>query len=246
MRVINQGERLHILDERFYTLDNEKFYPSVTTVLQSYPKGDNFSRWLKGVGFNADHIVQKAGEEGTRIHDAIEKFLTGKAVEWETDGVMNYNLTEWKCIMRFKEFHDIFKPETIAVERVLVDAKLKLGGTMDYVCRLNGVVWYIDFKSSNAIHTTSFLQNAAYVKMWNDSMEDKIEKAGTLWLKAKTRKTAEGKLQGKGWQVKESPKDLKADWTIFRHCHAIWRRENPTFKPLNLTYPTRIQLGGEE
>jgi ribulose-5-phosphate 4-epimerase/fuculose-1-phosphate aldolase len=68
-----EAQRLDFLDSRFYTLNGEQFYPSVTHVLDVYPKGYAFYEWLKSVGNNQDQILQKASDEGTKIHNAIEK-----------------------------------------------------------------------------------------------------------------------------------------------------------------------------
>jgi hypothetical protein len=39
---------------------NGKYYPSITYVLQYYPKGKFFEDWLKKVGYASEHIVRKA------------------------------------------------------------------------------------------------------------------------------------------------------------------------------------------
>jgi hypothetical protein len=39
---------------------------------QYYPKGKFFEDWLKKVGYASEHIVRKAGEEGTKTHEMIE------------------------------------------------------------------------------------------------------------------------------------------------------------------------------
>jgi len=51
MRLFKTLDKIQILDERFYTLDKETYYPSVTTILNAYPKGHYFNEWLKDNGF---------------------------------------------------------------------------------------------------------------------------------------------------------------------------------------------------
>ena len=114
MKVIHNEENMQItiLDERYYTEDEITFYPSVTTVLDLYPKGRQFEEWLKQVGFNASQIVKQAGETGSKIHDAIDRFLNGETILWHReDGEENFNLEEWKMVLKFFDFWEEFKPE---------------------------------------------------------------------------------------------------------------------------------------
>ena len=66
-------------DSRYYRR-NGKYYPSVTHVLSSYPKGKYFEDWLKKVGYSAEWIVKKAAEEGTLVHEMIEDWLNGEEI----------------------------------------------------------------------------------------------------------------------------------------------------------------------
>src|SRR5690554_1780990 len=85
------------LDERFYTLDNETFVPSVTTILEAWPKGFGFEQWLKDVGQNADEIKRRAAEKGSKIHDAIDRYLNGNEITWMDGqtGETLYQFDEW-------------------------------------------------------------------------------------------------------------------------------------------------------
>ena len=75
------ARQITLQDSRFYQRDPETYYPSVTTVLSYFPKGRFFEVWLKEVGMNADIIMRKAGDEGTQVHNAIERYLEGKQVD---------------------------------------------------------------------------------------------------------------------------------------------------------------------
>ncbi len=57
-------KQITLPDSRYYRRHGE-YYPSVTYVLQSYPKGKHYDEWLKKVGFSANWIVKKAGEEAS-------------------------------------------------------------------------------------------------------------------------------------------------------------------------------------
>lgn len=248
MKIIHDQEakQINFLDERFYTIDGKDFFPSVTTILDVYPKGYGFVQWLKDLGNNADEVLRRAGEQGSKVHEAIDMYLKGVKVSWTNiEGNPYYSIEEWKMILRFVEFWETHKPTLISNESSLCSEKLGFGGTIDIVCEIKGEIWLIDTKTSNAIHTSHELQIAAYSVMWNLLNEDRqIERTGIMWLKSATRaedKTGK-KVQGKGWVLKEFDRHYQDAYKIFQHTHAIWREENPNYKPKNMILPDHIKL----
>lgn len=244
--ISEDGLQLNILDERFYLspTNEDTYYPSVTTVLDTYPKGYGFTNWLKQVGYNADTIVQKAAETGTNVHNAIENINNGAKVRWFTEeGKELYTLEEWQMILKYKDFLEVFKPKIIHAEQQIVSDNLKRGGTIDLICEIDGEKWLIDFKSSNAVYQSYYLQIAAYKEMYEEKTGEKIDRWGILWLKSKTRgQDKKGKkIQGKGWQIKESKRTYEEDIEALNACRLLWDMENPNYKPKNIVYPTEIQ-----
>ena len=77
LEIDQNAKQVNFLDTRFYK-KGEKYYPSVTSVLQYFPKNKFFENWLKDVGHNSDVIVRKAADEGTQVHEAIENYRFGK------------------------------------------------------------------------------------------------------------------------------------------------------------------------
>jgi hypothetical protein len=246
MKVVHNTDiqQITFLDERFYFDKETGFYqPSVNTVLDVYPKGYGFNQWLKDLGSNADEVMKKAGDQGTRIHDAIKAFLMGDEIKWTEGEKDNYNLDEWMMILKFYEFYSTYKPKVIAVEESLVDSELGFGGTLDLVCELEGIIWYIDWKSGNSIHKTNKIQVAAYQRIWNKQRKEKIARLGCMHLKAMTRgadKTGKT-IQGEGWKLDEV-EDADHMYKLFEHSQVLWREENPNPLPKNLVYPDRISL----
>jgi len=245
----NEAKQLNILDERFYqsSLNPDKYYPSVTTILEVFPKGYGYDNWLRSVGFNSEEILRKAGEQGTNIHAMIDNYLSGTVIKWMgDDDVMRYTLIEWQMFCRFVQFWTAWKPETYVHEFSLCSDTLGYGGTIDFIGRINGTTYLIDWKSSNAIHKTHELQLAAYARMWQEINPDyKIDMTAILWLNAGTRgEHKQGKkIQGQGWQLKD---DFGRSWEdaykIYEHVHAVWREENENYKPRNLIYPTEFSI----
>ena len=241
-------EIIDYLDERFYTFDGLKFFPSSTTILGAYPKGYGFNEWLKKQGFNADEELRKAGEQGTKIHNGIDAYLLGEELTWvREDGQPNYTIEEWKMLNRFVEFENKQKPETLAQEISLLDEELGYGGTIDRVCVIAGEIWLIDYKSSNYIHKSHELQLASYIALWNKMYpEYKIQKHGILHLKAMTRgESRTGEIQGKGWQLKPIARPWHDAYKVFDHTKAIWNEENPNYVPKNEIFPDKLKKDKE-
>lgn len=244
----NEANQINIADERFYqSLKNpDIFYPSVTTILDAYYKGYGFNEWLKQVGFNADEILKKAGQQGSNVHDMIDNYLKGKSIKWlNSEGDMLYTLEEWQMFCRFIEFYEKENPIKLINEFSIVSDTLGFGGTIDFICELRGKIWLIDYKTSNAIHKTHELQIAAYAIAWNELNPNyTIDNTAILWLKSSTRgEDKKGdKIQGEGWQLKTFNRHYKEAFELFKHTQAIWNEENPNYKPKNLTYPCEFKL----
>lgn len=237
-------KQINILDQRFYRKDN-KYYPSVSSILNYFPKNKYFHDWLRDVGWNSEIIVQKAAYEGKLVHTCIENFLLGKEVKWiNHNEEAEYPLEVWKMVLKFAEFWNTYKPELIASEYHVFSDKYEYAGTIDLVCKLKGKIWLLDIKTSNSLHTSYDLQLAAYAEAWNETHSDKIEEIGILWLKAATRgpdKKGE-KIQGAGWQLKIPDHNLTDLFKIFTYIYEIYKIENNDFKPYIESLPTSIKL----
>lgn len=240
-----KAKQVNSFDERFYTIDGKTFYPSVTTVLQTYPKGSYFEKWLMDTGRNAESIKKEAGIQGTNVHNAIENFLKGGVIKMmDDDGNEYFTLNEWKMICRFMEFwnYEGIDRDNIEVEEILFSNKMRLGGTGDLVVSIDNENWFIDYKTSNAMHKTYRIQLAIYKKMWElQNPGRKIDKYGVLWLNAKTR-TKKSFTQGKGWQLLDYTPYFEKDITLYGNIRAIWDEENRDYSPKNLVYPNEFSM----
>ena len=236
------SKRVTILDNRFYTR-NGNFYPSVTNILQFFPKNKYFENWLKDVGHNAKFIAQKAADEGTQVHEAIERYVEGEKISWLNEhGYSNYSLDVWKMILKFHDFWTTCKPKLIESEIHLFSDKYMYAGTCDLILDINGETWLIDIKTSNSLHTSQELQLAAYTQAWNENFEEKIDRMGILWLKSSKRGNKKDKIQGKGWEISESPRSFEENLKIFNNIHDLFKLENPNPQPVEEQFPIEIQL----
>jgi hypothetical protein len=244
-RIISQSpdsKQITILDQRFYSR-YKKYYPSVSTILNYFPKNQYFYSWLKDTGHNSDIIMKQAAFEGTQVHNAIENYLDNKEIKWIDDnGVVLYSLDVWKMILKFTNFWEMNKPQLISSEYHLFSDKYEYAGTADLIVKMNDELWLLDIKTSNSIHSSYNLQLASYATAWNETHNEPITKCGILWLKAATRKEAkEGSFSGKGWQLKEVD-DIERNFEMFLKIKDIYHLENPDAKPATETLPTFVKI----
>lgn len=241
-------QRIDVLDSRFYTRDKIKFFPSSTTILGAYPKGEFFEQWLKDVGANAKEIAERAGNFGSKIHQATEDLNNGIELRWiDDEGKELFTITEWKSLLKYADFWRLCTPELIANEASYCSEQLRFGGTLDRVVMIADRRWLIDIKTSNYLSSTHELQLASYAMLWNEfNPEQPIEETGIMWLKASTRteKIDPDKkiFQGLGWQLKSFDRHYTDAFKLFQYTQFIWENENPNYRPANLQYPDTIKL----
>lgn len=238
-----QNKQLTFLDSRFYQTKDGDYVPSVTTILECYPKGAQYYNWLKEVGKDADEIRDEAGRRGSVVHKLTEDYDQGKQVNLINEhGVINYKLNEWAMFERYVDFRSRFPFVTDCIELNIISKEVGFAGTIDRVINLNGQKILLDIKTSNAIYPSYWLQLAAYRALLMNVGGVKVDKVGILWLNAKTR--TEGKkddIQGVGWQL--ITKLYSADdFELFLACQKLWQAENKTVKPKQLVYNIAHQL----
>jgi hypothetical protein len=236
------NKQINVLDNRFYRR-NDKYYASVTSILNYFPKNQFFHSWLKDVGHNSDIIANKAAGEGTQVHNAVEAFLNGEEITWLDEyGNAKYNLDVWRMILRFADFWNTHKPELVATEYHLFSDEHEFAGTADLVVRFMDHLWLLDLKTSNSLHTSYDLQLAAYATAWNETHNEKVTHTGILWVKANTRGEGKGtKIQGKGWELKMIS-DIENNFKMFKNIQEIYKLENPDHKPYTELLPTTVKI----
>jgi hypothetical protein len=208
------------------------------------PKNKYFEVWLKDVGHNADIIMKRAGKEGTQVHQAIETLLEGEELDWMDDyGNAKYNEKVWQMINKFVDFWKTYEPELISTEEFVYSDEHKYAGTADVVCKLDGEVWLIDFKTSNSLHKSYDLQLASYAKALKECRGIEIERTGILWLKSQKRGPSKKKgcIQGAGWELKVVDK-IEENFELFKLIQRLYDLENPDTEPIYRKYPTVLKL----
>ena len=245
LEISDDYQQVTMPDSRYYRR-NGKYYPSVTHVLSSYPKGKYFEDWLKKVGYSAEWIVKKAAEEGTLVHEMIEDWLNGKEIKFLYDnGNPRMSAHVWQMFLRFVDFWETYNPTLIEAEVHLFSDEIKVAGTCDLVCEIeiNGKteLWIIDFKTSNHLQTTYDLQTAIYGKCYEECYGKKADRYGVLWLKSSKRGPKDGVLQGKGWEMYESKRTQEENLDIFMTVKKLFDLENPKHSPVFTEFRTQVK-----
>jgi hypothetical protein len=226
LEISEDSKQITLPDARYYRR-NGKYYPSITYILNCYPKGKHFEDWLKKVGYSADWIIKKASEEGTQVHEMIEDYLNNKELNFLNNGIPVYNPDVWQMFLKFVNFWEIYNPTLIETEVHLFSDEIKVAGTCDLVCEIEiegkTEIWIIDFKTSNNLQITHDLQGAIYAKCYEECYGKTVDRVGILWLKSKSRgKDKDGKkIKGKGWEMHESKRTQEENIDIFNTVKKI-------------------------
>lgn len=241
LEISDDAKQITLPDSRYYRR-NGKYYPSVTYVLGYYPKGKFFEDWLKKVGYSSDYIVKKAADEGTQVHEMIESYLNNEELNFlSSNGDPLYNPNVWQMFLKFVEWWETYKPTLLETEVHLFSDKLKIAGTCDLVCEIDGELWIVDFKTSNSIQTTHELQTSIYSECYEECFGKKADRQGILWLKSKKHKPSEGKMQGKGWEMVEPKRPQDENLDIFNTVRKLFDLENPNHSPVFTEFKTTVK-----
>jgi len=231
-------------DERWYVV-NGQYMPSVTWILNSYPKGIEFYKWLASKGWDEAQVIkEEAGDRGNKIHNAISDILGGYEVRIDSKfknskGELE-ELTGDECeaILSFLKWKEESKAETIAYDVTVYSEKHGFAGTLDYLCRIDGKVFVVDFKTGQTNYDSYALQVSAYKEALREgrvliSNFDEKEDIGLAILQV-------GYNRNKN-KYKWNECDDKFD--AFLHTLALWREEHGEESPKQIEIPQVLFKG---
>ena len=141
-----------------YTNSDNIPVPRVTEILSAMVHKDGLMYWANALGFKGiryKDALNKAANIGTIAHTAIEKFLKEK---YETnDNIPFLGFLSWYNVIT----QDIGLPIELIYSEHRIVCKW-FGGTLDALMKIGDKIYLVDFKTSNHITFTYFLQLAAY------------------------------------------------------------------------------------
>lgn len=131
-----------------YRIGSEQL-PSVTTLMK--PLSDKVYRTVN------EDVLRKAADRGTAVHNAIEN--------WIKFGIEDISPANRGYFEGFREWWDKYRPTVIGSEWRLYHKLLRYAGTVDLVCRIDGELWIIDFKTTSTLSDMLLrVQLEAYAK----------------------------------------------------------------------------------
>lgn len=147
--------------KRYYHIDDNISYPSVTTVT-GFKKKKFFAEWRKNNPEEAKRVTRR----GNNFHGVIEKYLNNLG-EPSKEDLANYHL--------FVNFKNILNniDNIHLLESPLYSNLLKLAGRVDCIAEYNGKLSVIDFKTCSREKYKSdiqeyFMQATAYSIMFKE------------------------------------------------------------------------------
>ena len=157
----------------YFHQPTKRYLPAVNHILHTaYNKGERFMQYLLSVSKDeAKDKLERAGNRGTRVHQAINEMILGKEIRLDTTFLneltgRHESLTddEWKMLRSFTRWVEDFKPETVIFDTAVCSLKSGFAGTLDWYGTVSisvktapqkveqvRVYCLIDWKSSSAV-----------------------------------------------------------------------------------------------
>ena len=155
---------------RQYLIEDNKVYPSITTVLGKDPdKIAGLKQWRKRVGTKeANKISTQSSRRGTRVHNIVEDYLKN-----DLNGQYNDNPLGMGMFTAIQPVLDERLDNIHAQEVTLWSDHLGVAGQVDCVAEFDNKISIVDFKTSSKpkkpewIHSY-YKQAAGYAVMWEE------------------------------------------------------------------------------
>lgn len=174
-----EHETINADGKRIYVCGDDKYYPSITTVLgQSLPmeKQNVLNAWRARVGNKeADRVSKAACDRGTNTHLMLERFLRNedpRIEEFPDDHAKIFKSLK----LELKKINRVYGQEV-----VLFSDLLGVAGRCDLVAEYQGTIAIVDYKTSSRVKSADeisdyWLQTCAYAIFHNEMFGTTIDK----------------------------------------------------------------------
>jgi hypothetical protein len=207
----------------YYNAAGEKL-PGTTTICGIAKESGGLIQWAYKTGREHERlvaqgkpaprhlydVVERAADIGTLAHECCEQDIKGGPMPEIPDDkreqvMMAFNqYLAWKNQTRLK---------IVASEVALVSERHQFGGTLDFVCEIDGQLCLGDFKTSSAVYPEMLTQLAAYRNLWNECKPDQ-QITGPSHLLRISKENADFAHHSYG--------DLSDAWTMFLNLRAVY------------------------
>ena len=166
----HEMKRLMENQVRYYQVDSNVTYPSVTSII-SFISREKFASWRAKVGEKeANRITKHATTRGTKLHRVFEEYLQNgdyKSLSEYQTPLVNLMFNSAKSELD-KRLSNIYQQETN-----MYSDRLCLAGTVDLICDVDGELSIVDFKTSEKTKPEEwledyFVQLSAYWAMFSE------------------------------------------------------------------------------
>jgi len=162
--------KMEEVEGKHFYVTNSKKLPSVTTILQLIAN-PGLEAWKRATP-DWEEISLWAANLGTKVHKAIELHLNGRPHTMKS-------AMQFKCFDAFLQWKNQNEFEKMDTEMKLKSEK-GYAGTLDLICKLNGELYIVDFKTSVQIYPDYLLQLSAYRAAYVEMTKRDIHGMGIL------------------------------------------------------------------
>lgn len=153
----DNAEQIKLKEEKYYY--NGIPVPRVTEIISKMISEEYLLYWANSLGFKRQgykKTVQTAADIGSVSHDLISRFLSGEI--FTSDNIPYLGFRKW--------WIDISSNNQVKVIGSEVSLSCPyFGGTYDLLVEINGLLYLVDFKTSNHVSYKYYLQLSAYKYM---------------------------------------------------------------------------------
>jgi len=259
IRIVKDGVcQITTYDERWYSKEviDEKtglpesfaFFPSSSWISSYYPKGQRFVQWVAKIGFEeAQRRMIEAGVKGSKVHLAAEDIMHGKEVPMDAhypnknnEGIVEeLTVEEYGAIMSLVDWVDSLGDiEVLATETTAFNSKHRYAGTVDLICRIDGQIWIIDFKTSPNIWPSHEIQLSSYRNLGFSLGDFDVKITEEEW---EARKQAILQLGYKRNKIKKYKfTEVEDQIDLFLAVKKVWAKECAGIAPKQRDYPLSV------
>lgn len=172
-------QTVNVAGKRIYQISDEKYYPSITTVLGQTLLPDKqgyLEAWKARVGtVKANQITNDAATRGTNTHLMLERHLRGEDPKIEEFPEAHSNIFK-SLRLELRKINRVYGQEVVLFSDIL-----GVAGRCDLIAEYQGTLAVVDYKTSSRVKNADeigdyWLQTAFYAIAHNEMFGTNIEK----------------------------------------------------------------------
>lgn len=207
----------------YYSKAGEKL-PGTTTICGIAKESGGLIQWAYKSGREHERLVAQGKPAPRHLYDVVDRAaaigtLAHECCEADIKGIPPPEIPEDQrapVCMAYEQYL-AWKNQTrlkiVASEVALISEEHQFGGTLDFVCEIDGQLCLGDFKTSSAVYPEMLTQLAAYRNLWNENYPDR-QITGPSHLLRISKENADFAHHSYG--------DLSDAWAMFLHLRKVY------------------------